>query len=103
LVIEQTEREINIPEGSPFTDWKDARKFAGPLPHTFSYNKEDKTVLIIEGVRQNWKPEPVKVKSCHFEFLNSLNLQNMVLANSFEIKNIPYYWKKGRIERIAHR
>ncbi|MDF3028418.1 MAG: hypothetical protein K0S23_2725 [Fluviicola sp.] len=99
LVLEQTESEIHIPEGSPFTDWKDARKFAGPLPHTFTYNKEDNTVLIIEGVRQNWKPEPVKVKSYHFDFLNSLKLQDVSLANAFEIKNIPYYWKKGKIER----
>lgn len=98
LIIEQTDSEINIPKGSPFTDWKDARKFAGPLPLTFTFNKEDKTVLIIEGVRQNWKPEPIKVKSYSFDFINSLNLQNVVLANAFEIKNIPYYWKKGRIE-----
>ncbi len=99
VVIEQTDNEIKIPESSPFTNWKDARKYAGPLPHTFTYNKEDKTVLIIEGVRQTWKPEPVKVKSFHFDFLNSLKFQNIVLANAFEIKNIPYYWKKGRIEK----
>src|SRR5690606_29456177 len=90
ITIEQTDNEIQIPENSPFLDWKDARKFAGPLPHTFTFNKADKTVLIIEGVRQNWKPEPVKVNSCNFEFLNNLKLQNMVLANAFEIKNVPY-------------
>jgi uncharacterized protein YqjF (DUF2071 family) len=99
LIIEQTESEVNIPDGSPFTDWKDARKYAGPLPHTFTYDKEDKSVLIIEGVRQNWRPEPVKVKSYHFEFLKSLKLRNVILANAFEIKNIPYQWKKGRIEK----
>lgn len=99
LTIELTESEIDIPENSPFTDWKDARKFAGPLPHTFTYLKEDKNILIIEGVRQNWKPEPIKVKSYHFSFLNSLNLKNVILANAFEIKNIPYYWKKGRLEK----
>lgn len=100
LVIEQTNSKVNIPNGSPFTDWKDARKFAGPLPHTFTYNKENKTVLIIEGVRQNWKPEPVKVVSYHFEFLNSLNLQNVILANAFKTENIPYHWKKGRLEKF---
>jgi uncharacterized protein YqjF (DUF2071 family) len=100
LVIEETDSEVNIPDNSPFTNWKDARKFAGPLPYTFTYNSEDKSVLIIEGVRQNWNPEPVKVKSCRFKFLNSLSIQNALLANSFEIKNIPYYWKKGRIEKL---
>jgi hypothetical protein len=99
LVIGQAVGEVSIPETSPFTDWKDARKFAGPLPHTFTCHKEDKTVLIIEGVRQNWKPEPVQVESYYFTFLDSLQLQEVVLANAFEIRNIPYYWKKGRIEK----
>ena len=99
IVTEQTSNPVQIPEGSPFTDWKDARKFAGPLPHTFSYNKETGKVLIILGLRQNWKPEPVKVKSYEFEFLDKLNLQNVVLANAFEIKNIPYSWQKGKIEQ----
>ena len=99
ITIEQTDNEIQIPENSPFTDWKDARKFAGPLPHTFTYNKKEKTVLIIEGVRQNWKPKPVKVNGFNFEFLNNLELQNIVLANAFEIKNVPYHWEKGRIEK----
>lgn len=99
VIVEQTENEVQIPEKSPFTDWKDARKFAGPLPHTFTYNEKDKTVLVIKGVRQKWIPKAVKVKSYEFEFLNNLNLQNVVLANAFEIKNIPYYWEKGKIEK----
>jgi uncharacterized protein YqjF (DUF2071 family) len=99
ITIDPTTNEIQIPKSSPFTDWKDARKFSGPLPHTFTYNKINKEVLIIEGVRQNWKPQPVKVISYDFEFLNNLKLQNVVLANAFEIKNVPYYWKKGRIEK----
>jgi uncharacterized protein YqjF (DUF2071 family) len=99
LVVEQTAAEISLPNDSPFTNWKEARRFAGPLPFTFTYNEEDKTVLVIEGVREHWTPEPVKVQHYHFAFLNSLPLQNVVLANAFEIKNIPYYWKKGKIER----
>lgn len=99
LTIEQTDDEVKIPEGSPFTDWTDARKFAGPLPHTFTVNSEDKTILTILGVRKNWKPNAVKVKSYHFEFLNGLKLKNMVLANAFEIKKVPYHWKKGKIEK----
>ena len=99
ISVEQTNNEIKIPENSPFTDWRDARKFAGPLPHTFTVNTKDKTILTILGVRQNWKPEPVKVESYHFDFLDSLKLQNIVLANAFEIKNIPYHWEKGKIEK----
>jgi len=99
LITEETKDEIKIPTSSPFTDWKDARKFAGPLPFTFTYKKKEKAVLIIEGVRQNWKPEPVKVVNYNFDFLNQLNFQNIILANVFEIKNVPYSWKKGRIEK----
>lgn len=98
ISIEQTEKVIEIPEGSPFKDWKDARKFAGPLPHTFTYNKKNNSILIILGLRQNWKPEPVKISAYQFDFLQSLNLKNVVLANAFEIKNIPYQWQKGQLE-----
>jgi hypothetical protein len=87
-----------LPEHSPFSDWKEARRFAGPLPFTFTYNKETKEVLIIEGVRQKWIPSPVKVIDYRFDFLNTLKLENPILANAFIIKNIPYYWKKGKKE-----
>lgn len=98
--INKTHAEnIALPEGSVFRDWKEARRFAGPLPFTFTYNKPKKEVLIIEGVREKWKPEPIEVLSYHFSFLNNLNLQNIVLANAFVIENIPYYWKKGRLEK----
>lgn len=98
LKLDTSEEDIALPEHSPFADWKEARRFAGPLPFTFTYNKETREVLIIEGVRQNWTPSPVKVINYQFEFLDTLKLQNPLLANAFIIKNIPYYWKKGKIE-----
>ena len=98
ITLENTEEEIDLPEGSPFADWKEARRFAGPLPFTFTYNKEEKTVLIIEGIRENWKPAPVKVNSFHIHFLDTLQLKGAILANAFVIRNIPYMWKKGKIE-----
>jgi hypothetical protein len=99
ITIEQTDNEVNLPEKSPFKNWKEARRFAGPLPFTFTYNEIDKTVLVIEGVRQNWKPQPIKINSFNFDWLKKLDLQGAVLANAFEITNIPYYWKKGKIEK----
>ena len=98
LIIEKTSQEVSLPGHSPFADWKEARRYAGPLPFTFTYNKKTKEVLIIEGVRQNWKPSPVQVNKCHFEFLDTLKLKNPVLANAFVIRDIPYRWKKGKIE-----
>lgn len=97
--VETQNGEVPLPQDSPFADWKEARKYAGPLPFTFTYSPEAKKVLIIEGVRQNWKPNPVKVMDYNISFLDSLNLKEATLANAFVIKNIPYYWKKGKIER----
>ena len=96
---EPSDDDIPLPDGSPFSDWKEARKFAGPLPFTFTYNPANKSVLIIEGVRQNWKPQPVKVISHSFSFLDDLDLSEVRLANAFMVREIPYYWKKGRIEK----
>ncbi|CAN5802464.1 hypothetical protein BH10BAC2_BH10BAC2_41120 [soil metagenome] len=97
--IDTTTGNETLPAGSPFKDWITARKFAGPLPFTFTYNQRKKEVLIIEGVRQNWTPQPVSVCNYHISFLKDLNLKDVVLANAFIIHTIPYYWKKGKIEQ----
>jgi len=98
IQLDKTAEKIAIPEKSPFINWKQARRYAGPLPFTFTYNKKTKEVLIIEGVRTNWIPKPVKLNEYNVSFLNTLNLKNPILANSFIINDIPYYWKKGRID-----
>jgi hypothetical protein len=99
VTIDKSVGEISLPQHSPFLDWKKARRFAGPLPFTFTYNKKTKEVLVIEGVRENWTPTPIKIIDYDFAFLSSLNLQSSCFANAFIIKNIPYYWKKGKIEQ----
>lgn len=99
IIIDNVETEISLPENSPFENWKEARRFAGPLPFTFTYNSETKKVLIIEGVRENWIPKPIKIAEQNISFLTSLHLQNAILANAFEIKDVPYFWKKGKIEQ----
>jgi hypothetical protein len=97
--LENADEGISLPPGSPFTDWKEARKFAGPLPFTFTYNAITKEVLLIEGVRQKWIPKPLAVVNYNFSFLKSDSFKGAVLANAFVINNIPYYWKKGQIEQ----
>ena len=87
-----------LPDGSPFKDWKEARRFAGPLPFTFSYDGNKKEVTIIEGVRENWTPQPVELINFQSGFINDLKL-NFIPANAFVVENIPYYWKKGRTEK----
>jgi uncharacterized protein YqjF (DUF2071 family) len=93
------DKDIALPEGSPFKDWKEARRFAGPLPFTFTYDHVSKEVLIIEGVREHWTPKAVEVVEQQVGFIKNLKLKNVVLANAFVITGIPYYWKKGRKDR----
>ncbi|MCT8338563.1 DUF2071 domain-containing protein [Flavobacteriaceae bacterium TK19130] len=96
LTVDRTNEEVGLPSQSPFSKWKEARKYAGPLPFTFTYNQAAKEVLIIQGVRQNWKPKPVAVTDYQFSFIDSLKFKNPILANAFIIEEIPYYWKKGK-------
>ncbi|MGH1338037.1 MAG: DUF2071 domain-containing protein [Aureispira sp.] len=96
--FEESTQEIPLPPTSPFQNWKEARRFAGPLPHTFTYDALNKKVLIIRGLRQNWTPTPIIVQDYQFEFLDQLALSKVVLANAFIIKEVPYEWEKGKIE-----
>lgn len=99
LISIQEDVEPALPEGSPFNDWKQARRFAGPLPFTFTYAAEESTMLIVEGVRQNWTPQPVTVKECTLPWLTQRGFEDAQLASAFVVKNIPYYWKKGQLEK----
>ena len=99
IEVETHTGEFALPVGSPFADWKEARKYAGPLPNTFTYDTVKKEVLIIEGLRHNWKPDPVRVLNYDIPFLKTLNLQTAILANAFIIRDVPYEWKKGRKEK----
>lgn len=99
ITIGNTADAIPLPCGSPFADWKEARRFAGPLPFTFSYDPDTKKVLLIEGVRQNWIPKPLAILDYNLPFLSSLHLDTAILANAFIINDIPYFWKKGKTEQ----
>lgn len=96
--IKMSDQDVLLPPKSPFETWKQARRFAGPLPFTFTYNETTKEVLIIEGVRQNWKPQPIEVVHANVGFIESMNFNNIQLANAFIVTDIPYFWKKGKIE-----
>lgn len=99
VAVNLEKNDPQLPKNSPFNDWKEARKFAGPLPFTFTYNSIKKEVLIIEGVRENWIPKPIEIENQHSEFIKSFNFKSIVLANAFIISDIPYQWKKGKIDQ----
>ncbi|HTE25498.1 DUF2071 domain-containing protein [Flavitalea sp.] len=102
VVIETKSKEnIEMPDATPFYDWKEARRYAGPLPFTFSFNPMTNKVLIIEGVRKHWKPEPVRVIDYSFSFPEKLDSKDFRLACAFIVKNIPYTWKKGKVESLS--
>jgi uncharacterized protein YqjF (DUF2071 family) len=98
IVIDARDEEVFLPPNSPFKDWKQAKRYAGPLPFTFTYNENTKEVLIIEDVRENWIPKPVQVMRSHVGYINQNKFKKAVLANAFIIESIPYYWRKGKID-----
>jgi hypothetical protein len=85
------------PQGSPFPDLREARKFAGPLPFTFDYERQTNSVIRVEGVRQEWKPKPVTVAVYRNTFLEQERFRSAgaVLANAFYLENVPYAWRPG--------
>jgi|SRR6476661_1853058 len=88
--------DVALPAHSPFSTWAEAKRFAGPLPFTFS--ADTRRMLIVEGTREHWEPQPVAIANWHVGFLEQLGLSRLVLANAFEVRDIPYHWKKGRTE-----
>ncbi len=96
--VKLSDEAAALPADSPFQDWKAARRFAGPLPFTFTYQPQKQEVLIIQGVRQNWTPRPVEVISHRVAWLDNFAFEGAVLASAFIIQNIPYHWKKGKKE-----
>jgi len=88
-----------LPEGSPFPDLKTARKYAGPLPYTFDYEKETGSMILIKSVRKEWNPTPVKVEVETATFFERFSTKP-ILANAFYLQNLPYRWEKGRREIV---
>lgn len=86
-----------LPEGSPFKDWKEARRFAGPLPYTFDYERQTHSIVCIKGVREHWDPAPVRVQVGEMRFLQTPALAGHQgrLASAFYASAIDYRWERG--------
>lgn len=91
------------PPGSPFPDLTTARRYAGPLPFTFEYEPESDQMVIIEGVRENWNPKPVRVETGRCTFLEGSPFQAAParLANAFFLERVPYRWKRGVVAPLS--
>jgi Uncharacterized conserved protein (COG2071). len=90
-----------LPAGSPFADWREARRYCGPMPFTFSVDEAHHEVRIVEGLREDWHPRPVRVLEHHVPHLHTLGFPDAILANAFAVENIPYRWARGRTEALA--
>lgn len=90
------------PAGSPFPDLETARKFAGPLPHTFAYEESSRSIVVVKGVRRHWKPMPVRaeVERCAFLEGAPFKAAGPRLANAFYLEDIAYRWERGRVEPV---
>ncbi len=91
---------VRLPEGSPFTQPTDARRFAGPLPWTFDYEPQTHSVIRIRGVRQHWDPRLIRAEVRDVSFLHDPMFQNAkpILASVFYTGGIDYRWERGIVE-----
>jgi hypothetical protein len=102
LTFESSGNPIALPPGSPFPDWKTARRFAGPMPFTFSPETE-RTCVVIEGSRQDWVPRPISVRDWQVGLFGESPLRDTepILANAFAVEGVAYRWSKGRVVAVG--
>ncbi len=91
-----------LPEGSPFPDGRTARRFAGPMPFTFSYESETRSIVRIEGQREAWQPRLVAadVRRATFFDGGAFRGTEARLASAFYVADVPYRWARGRREAV---
>lgn len=96
LSFSEDSEEAGLPVGSPFPDWRTARRFAGPMPFTFS-PQADGSFVVIEGSRQAWLPKPLRIAEFQVSLLEEGSLRGVtpILANAFIVKDVAYHWEKG--------
>ncbi|WP_304455419.1 DUF2071 domain-containing protein [Nocardiopsis sp. YSL2] len=96
---------VPLPEGSPFATARDARRFAGPLPHTFEHDRSSGDVLVVKALRTSWEPRPVAVDVRRLTFFRHGPFRGTrpVLANAFHVAGVDYGWHPGRLVTPAGR
>ena len=54
-------------------------------------------MVVVEGVRSEWQPQPVKATVDRISFFDQAVFRGItpVLANAFYTEQIPYSWKAG--------
>jgi uncharacterized protein DUF2071 len=90
-------RPAPLPPSSPFATVADARRFAGPLPYTFSHEARTGSIVVVKAHRTAWRPEPIAVNVDRLTFFNDGPFQGVrpVLANAFHVADLDYGWHRG--------
>jgi hypothetical protein len=103
VVADLASRPAPLPAGSPFANLEDARRFAGPLPYTFDYERETNSIVMIKATRSRWEPQPIDVAVRKATFLDHppFNAVAPMLANAFHVENVPYRWERGVVEPLG--
>lgn len=103
VVADLKSRPAPLPPQSPFTSLEEARRFAGPLPYTFDFEKESRSIVMVRATRSHWEPQPIAVDVRKATFLEQppFSRARPLLANAFHVDNIPYRWERGVVERLA--
>ncbi|MFE4599612.1 DUF2071 domain-containing protein [Kitasatospora indigofera] len=86
-----------LPAGSPFADLRAARRFAGPLPYTFEYEPQTRSMIVVKAARSHWDPVPVAVEVSRLTFFEHGPFAGSrpVLANAFHVADVDYGWEAG--------
>ncbi|SOD89795.1 Uncharacterized conserved protein (COG2071) [Streptomyces sp. Ag109_G2-15] len=86
-----------LPPGSPFADARAARRFAGPLPYTFEYEPQTRSMIVIKAFRTHWDPQPVSVDVRRLTFFDHVPFAGTrpILANAFHVADLEYGWERG--------
>jgi hypothetical protein len=102
VTADLSSRPAPLPAGSPFANLEDARRFAGPLPYTFDYERETNSMVMIKATRTRWEPQPIAVVVRKATFLEHppFNEVSPILANAFHLEGVPYRWERGVVERL---
>jgi Uncharacterized conserved protein (COG2071) len=86
-----------LPPTSPFRSARDARRFAGPLPWTFDYEPQTRSIVMIRARRTAWDPQPtaVDIKTCSFLERAPFSAARPRLASAFHVGGVDYSWERG--------
>jgi hypothetical protein len=105
VTVRLDDTPADLPEGSPFASPSEARRFAGPLPYTFDYEPETRSLVSIRGVRAGWNPRPVRVAVHSNTFLDRAPFRDAppLLANAFYVHDLPYRWERGVLIPLEER